>query len=134
MLVDFVDLLPSRSGVALHEVFDQHRNIFFSLSERRHINREDIQPVKEVGAKCSRSNGRCQIAVGSGNDSNISGNGAATPYSFKSTLLKHSKQGNLGFRGKLADFIEKNRAGVRQLKTALSALQGTGEGPLLVAK
>src|SRR5260370_11483697 len=36
--------------------------------------------------------------------------------------------------GKLADFIEKNRAGVRQLKTTLSALEGTGKCPLLVAK
>jgi len=28
--------------------------------------------------------------------------------------------------GKLADFIEKNRVGVRQLKTTFSALQGAG--------
>src|SRR6202171_2611643 len=65
---------------------------------------------------------------------NIGGNDAATPHSFKLALLEHSKQCNLSFRGKLADFIEKNRARVRQLKTTLSALQGTGEGSFLVAK
>src|SRR4029077_1630549 len=41
---------------------------------------------------------------------------------------------NLGLSRKLADFIEKNRAGVRQFKTALSLLQGAGKCPLLVAK
>src|SRR5436853_2743273 len=37
-------------------------------------------------------------------------------------------------RGKLADFIEKNGAGVRQLEAALPALQSAGECPLLMAK
>jgi len=49
-------------------------------------------------------------------------------------LLEHSKQCNLSFRGKLADFVQKNRAGVRQLKTAPSLLQSAGKCPLLVAK
>jgi hypothetical protein len=75
-----------------------------------------------------------QIAVGSGDDSNIRGNDAATSHSFKLALLEHTKQCNLRFRGKLADFIEKNGAGVRQLKTALPALQGAGKCPLLVAE
>jgi len=39
---------------------------------------------------------------------------------------------HLSFRGKLADFIEKNRARVCQLKTTLSKLQGTGKCPFLV--
>ena len=41
---------------------------------------------------------------------------------FKLALLEHTKQCDLGFRGKLADFIEKNGAGVRQFKTTLPAL------------
>jgi hypothetical protein len=48
--------------------------------------------------------------------------------------VDHSKQCNLSFRGKLADLIEKNRAFVGQLKTALTALHGAGKCHLLVAK
>src|SRR3984893_5754974 len=134
VFVDLADLLSRLLRIALHEVFDQHRNVFLQVPERRHINRENIQPVEQVGAKCSRCNGGRQIAVGSGDYSNIGGNDPATSHSFKLALLEHLKQRNLSFRGKFADFIEKNRAGVRQLKTALSALQGAGESPLLVAK
>jgi hypothetical protein len=43
--------------MALHEVLDQHRNVLFSLSERRHSNRENIQPVKEVTLEHTGSDG-----------------------------------------------------------------------------
>src|SRR4029077_18881024 len=117
-------------GIALHEVLYQHGNVFFPSPERRHINREDVQPVEEVGTECSRSNGHGQIAVGCSDDSDIGGDDAGTSHSFKLALLEHAKQCNLSFRGKLADFIEKDSAGVRQLKTALPALQRAGKCPL----
>src|ERR1700726_4438818 len=104
---DSGDSLSQIFRIALHEILDQHRNVFPPVPERRHINWENIQPVEEVGAKCSGSNGRRQIAVCGGNDSNIGGNNAAPPYSFKLALLKHSKQRNLSFYGKFSYFIEK---------------------------
>jgi hypothetical protein len=127
VLVDLGDLLPCFVSVALHEVLDQHRNVFFPFPERRHIDWENIQPVEEVGAKGSGSNRSRQIAVGSGDNSNISRNGAAASHSFKLAVLDDAKQRNLRFRRKFADFIEKNRAGVRQFKPALPALEGSGE-------
>src|SRR6266566_1218726 len=88
---------------------------------------------KLVLTKGSTLGGR-QIEVSSGDYSNISGDDAVPAHSFELALLKHSKQCNLRFSRKFADFIEKNGAGVRQLKTALPALQSAGEGPFLVAK
>ena len=52
ILADVADLLSSLFGIALHEVFDQHRNVFFSVPEGWHMNRENVQPVEKVGAKC----------------------------------------------------------------------------------
>src|SRR5580704_1380317 len=98
------------------------------------MDRENIQAVKEVGPKCSGSNGSRQIAVTSGDDSNVSGNDACAPHSFKLALLEHAQQCYLRFLGEFADFIEKDGAGIRQFKASLSALQGTGKCPLLVAK
>ncbi len=58
----------------------------------------------------------------------------APPHSFKLTLLENSQQRNLSFRGKLADFIEKVRAAVRQFKAPLAPQHGAGEGSFLVPK
>jgi len=49
-------------------------------------------------------------------------------------LLEHTQQCDLCFRGQFADFIEKNRSGVRQLKTALSSLKRASKCSLLMAK
>ena len=58
----------------------------------------------------------------------------AASHPFKSALLEYSQQCNLSLSGELPDFIEENRAGVRQLKTALSLLEGARKCPLLVAE
>src|SRR5438034_664244 len=63
MFFYFCDLLSGLLCVPLHEVLDQHRNVFLSVSKRRHVDRENIQPVEEVRAKHPRCDGRLQIAA-----------------------------------------------------------------------
>jgi hypothetical protein len=53
IFVDLADLLARHLRVVLHEVLDQHRNVFLAVPKRRHVDGENIQPVEEVGAKCS---------------------------------------------------------------------------------
>jgi hypothetical protein len=50
------DLLSRLLGISFHKVLDQHWNVFLALPQRRQINRENIQAVEEVGAKCPRRN------------------------------------------------------------------------------
>jgi len=52
-LVDFANLFPHFLRVPFHEVLDQHRNILRPFAERRHLNRENVKPVKQVGSKRS---------------------------------------------------------------------------------
>ena len=104
------------------------------MPERRHTNREYIQPVEEVRAKCSGINGRCQVPVCSSNNPNVGMDDPATAHALKLAFLKYPKQCNLCFRRKFTDLIEKNRARVCQFETTLPALNGTRKSAFLVAK
>ena len=57
--VDFANLLPGFLCVAFYEILHQHRNVLPPFAQRRHLNRENVQPVKQVGSKRSRGNGCC---------------------------------------------------------------------------
>src|SRR5258708_16454881 len=71
---------------------------------------------------------------GRGGELSVRGNDGGSCHEVKLALVEHSEQCNLSLRGKFADFIKKNRAGMRQFKAALVPLQSAGESPLLVAK
>ena len=47
-LVDPVDPLGHLLGETLDEVLDQNRNVLAPFSERRHLNRKDIQSVEQI--------------------------------------------------------------------------------------
>ena len=53
MFVDFVDVLRHLFGEFFDEVLDQQRNVFFALSQRRYLDREDIQSIEQVRTKCA---------------------------------------------------------------------------------
>src|SRR3981189_1995750 len=55
--VDFANLLAGFLRVSLNEVLNQHRNILLALAQRRYLNRENVEPVKQVRSKRSRGNG-----------------------------------------------------------------------------
>ncbi len=133
-LVDPSDLLLGFLRIALHEVLDQHRNIFFPLPERRHVNREDVQPIEEIGSKRAGRDCRRQITVRRGNHANVGRNEPVPSDSFKLPFLEHAQQRNLRLGGKVADLVQKNGAGVGEFEASPALLQGARECPLLVAK
>src|SRR5438876_712921 len=53
---------------------------------------------------------------------------------FDLSLLKHAEQCDLRLRRNVADLVEKDGPGMRQLETAAALLHRTGEGALLVAE
>src|SRR5207253_3960010 len=77
-VVDLANLLPGFLRVAFYEILHQHRNVLLPFAQRRHLNREYVKPVKQVGSKCSRGNGRRYITVGCGYDANVGGNNSVT--------------------------------------------------------
>src|SRR5260221_13602626 len=64
-------LFPRFTGEASDEVLDEHGNVCSSLPQGRHRNRKDVEPVKQIAAKCSGSDGSLQITIGGGDDPHV---------------------------------------------------------------
>src|SRR6202008_591256 len=65
------DVLSYFPRVTIDEVLNQHGNIFQPVPQRRHLDRKNVEPVKEVAPEHARSNGSLQIAVSSSDHPNI---------------------------------------------------------------
>src|SRR6266478_3861505 len=101
VLVDSADVLLGLLRIALHEVLDQHRNVFSPFPKSGEVDREDVQAIEEVGAKRSRRGRRRQITVRRGNYADVGGNDPITSDSLELSLLEHTQQRDLRLGGKL---------------------------------
>src|SRR5580658_1450114 len=72
------------------EIFDQHRNIFLSLPQRRNDNRENIKAVEEIAAKCALTNSRLQVAVCGSDHTYVGVDGVSSPDTLKFVLLQNA--------------------------------------------
>ena len=95
-----------------------------SFPQRRHLNRKNVEPVKQVAPEHARSDSSLQVAVSGGNHPNISSDGSSSTDTLKFVLLQNTQQSNLGFGRKLSDFVQEDRASFCQLKAAQAPLQG----------
>ena len=120
------------SGQTLHELLGQKRNIFAPLTQRWHRNGNHVQSEVEILPKLFPGNALLEITVGGGDHANIHPDQSITTHALQLALLKHPEQFGLDVRGHLADFIQQNRATVRQLETPLALGHGPGESPLLM--
>src|SRR6266852_252626 len=122
------------SSAMIDEVFDQHRNVFSSFPQRRHINRENVEPVKQVTTKGSRSDGRLQITVCSSYHADIRLDGPSSADTLKFVFLQNTQQRNLCLGRKLAAFIEEDGASFCKFEPPQAPLQRSSERALLMAK
>jgi hypothetical protein len=51
--VNPADVFPHFFAKSLYEVLHKHRDIFFPIPQSRDLDREDIQPVKQIGPEGS---------------------------------------------------------------------------------
>ncbi len=113
----------------------QPRNIFRPFSQRRQMNRQNIEPVIQVGPKPSLFDHLLQILICGGDDPDVDRDYLVAPYAHDLPLLQHPQQPILDRSACVPDFIEKNRPFVRQFKPAdVSALSRPGKSSLLVAE
>src|ERR1700692_2672534 len=118
----------------MDKVFQQHQNVVLPFAKRGNLDREYIQPVVEVRAKCTVSNGGVQIAIRCSYYADINLDGLRAADAFEFTFLQRPQECNLSVQRQLCDFVEENGASVRQFKSTEAALHRPGERALLVAK
>src|SRR5437016_7258716 len=118
----------------MDKVFQQHQKVVLPFAKRRNMDREYVQPVVEVRAKCPVRNGGFEIAIRCRYYADIDFNGLRASDAFEFTFLQHPQECNLSVQRQLADFVEENGSSVRQFKSTEAALHRPGERALFVAK
>src|SRR4029077_14374693 len=121
-------------GKSMDKEFQQHQNVVLPFAKRGNLDREYVQPVVEVRAKCPVCNGGFQIAISCRYYADIDLNGLRAADAFEFTFLQHPQECNLSVQRQLADFVEENGSSVRQFKSTEATLHRPRERALFVAK
>src|SRR5580692_1220713 len=118
----------------MDKVFQQHQDVVLPFAKRGNLDREYVQPVVEIRAKCPVGNGGFQIAISCRYYADIDFDGLRAANAFEFTFLQHPQECNLSVQRHLADFVKENGSSVRQFKSTEAALHRPGECALFVAK
>src|SRR5262249_35573625 len=90
------------------------------------IDGNNVQAIVQVFAKRSFFQRRAQIAVGGSNQAHVNFQGPRATQAFEFSLLQDAQKLDLDRRGHIANFVQEERAFVRQLE--LARLGGHGAG------
>ena len=112
----------------------QRRQITRSVAQRRQLNRDHVQAEEQVFAKAAVGHRAGQILVGGGENAHIDLDRLATAHAFDLARFDGAQQFGLCFGTQVADFVEKECAGMRQLETAYAPVGGPRECAALVAE
>ena len=116
--------LAGRGCVLLEEMVDQQRNVFATLAQSWHADRDNAEAIVKILAKRVFGHLPIEVPVGRGNHAHIDGNLAGTADRAHGALLQHAQQFDLHRERHLTDFVEKDRAAIGDLKQASLVLVG----------
>src|SRR4030095_1207092 len=134
LLADASNSLAGLLRISFDEIFHEQSNITTPIAKRRDLNRNDIEPVEQVGAEDPVPDGGREVSVRRRQHSDIDDNRLVSPHTFELSLLKHAQHGDLRSLGQLADFIQKDGPAVGRLESTEASLQRSGKRALLVAE
>src|SRR6266403_2507626 len=134
LLVDTFYVLASSSCIAINEVFDQQRDVRSSFSKRGYLDREDVQPIKQITAERASADGGLQVTIGGCNHPNVSADSTSAADTLELMLLQNTQECDLSLRWKFSDFVEEKRSSICQFKPTQSLLGRAREGTLFMAE
>lgn len=100
------------------EGLHQFGNVFRSLPQRRNLQRDDVEPVVQVGPKPAGGHLLIKAAVGGGDDARFEGQGLGPADAVKLALLEHAQELGLQLERKFPNLIEEERPAAGQLQLA----------------
>ncbi len=131
LLVQF-DVPARHLFLALHEMLDQHRQIFEPLAQRRHLHREHVQPIEQVLTESARADGGVKIAMSRGDDPHVAAHRPVAAHAFEGAFLEHAQELHLHLQRHIADFVEEQGAPFGELETPLPGRECARESAFLV--
>ncbi len=121
-------------GMFFHEVADERGNILLPFSQGRHMYGEHPQAVVKIAAECARGDHLRQIAICGGHETNIHARRMRAAQPLELLLLQHAQKFGLQFERNISDFVQKNSAAIRQLKSADPLRDRSGKCAALVTE
>ncbi|MNJ45961.1 hypothetical protein D3C77_410800 [compost metagenome] len=113
----------------------QRRQVIQAFTQWRHLDRQDVEPVVQVGAKLAAGHGCGQVGGGRGNDPHVAAHHLVGAHRLVFFFLQHAQQFALQRQRHVADFVEKQGATLSQLQLARAAFAiGAGVGTRCGAK
>jgi hypothetical protein len=94
-------------------------DVVAARAQRRHLEREDVEPMEEVFAKLAAAHRLARVAVGGGDDAHVGLDGARGADAHERAGLQHPQQANLQLERHLGDLVEEERAAIGLLEIAL---------------
>src|SRR5271168_1722563 len=116
------------------EVVNEQGNVREALAQRRQKHRDDVNAVIEVLAEAILAHRFLQVLVRGREQPEIHGYGPLAAQVNDRVVLEHAEQLALEGQGERADFVQEERAAVRQLDAALLGLRCSGKGALFIAE
>ena len=118
---------PQAGRVPTDEPGCQELQVAPTVPEGRQCEREGLQAVEEVPAEASLRDGRGQVLVCGGHDTNVKPHGPVAPHGPDRPLLEDTKELGLERRGHLADLVQEETSALRFLKEAAPGACGSRE-------
>ena len=131
---DPCELLTTPGVEAIDEVFDQIRNIFAPLAQRRDRDPHNRQTEIQVIAKFALTDHVEQLLVGRSHNPDIGMDGLDSAERFIFTLLQKTQQLDLRHERQLTDLIEENSSPFGKRHAPCLVLLGIGEGAFQIAE
>src|SRR5262249_9089955 len=127
--------LPAElAGKAAQKEIRQHQSVALALAQWRHPDRNLVQPVEQILAKAPFAHHPVEVLVGRTDDADIDLYRSAAANPLDHLILQKAQELNLDRQWHIADFVEKQGAGMGAFDAPDGLLDGTGEGPLLIAE
>jgi hypothetical protein len=118
----------------LQEGFAERKDIAATLTERRDVDVEHLEPIEQILAKVSALHGLSQVAVGRRNDADIGFQQPRAPQPLELALLQDAQELGLRRQTHLADFVQEQHAACRQFDLSRLGLLRTRERAAFVAE
>ena len=124
-----------RSLRPLEKMRRQRLDVFGPLAKWRHVEMDDLQPVQQVLAELAGRHQVAQVAVGGRDHPNVDARlRLIRTHGLDLAVLEKPQQERLHAQAHLADFVQEQRAAMRQLELAALVAVGAGEAAFDVSE
>ena len=118
----------------LQEFFDEERDVFLAVAQRRDKKRNDVETVEEVFAEVAAGDLFFEVFVGGGDDADIDVDGVGGADGEETLLVERAKNLGLRLEAHVADFVEEEGAAVGALEGAAFFGGAAGDGAVAIAE